>query len=207
MKTFSIKEAFKQGWSNTKKHIEFLTVSTFVFLVIYFILKVGSHGFSGLLLGLASFIVGMLFDIGMRRIGILIDSGQTPKADHFRSDLGLFLSVLWATVIVSVLSFIGFILFVIPGIIVVIRLSMAIYLILDKKLDAWAAVKESWRLTKGSSWKLLGFFILAFVVVIISIIPLGLGLIISIPFLSMTHAVIYRKIVKIKSESTLPTPA
>ncbi len=206
MQTFSLKEAFKQGWRNTEKHIEFLALSTFVFFVIYFILKQTTSGFSGLFIGLASFILGMLFNIGMRRIGLLIDSGQSPKVDNFKSSVGLFLSVLWATIIIGFFTLIGLILLIIPGIIVVLRTSMAIYLILDKKLDAWPAVKESWHLTKGFSWKLFWFFLFSGIIIIVSFIPFGLGLIISVPFLSLTHAVIYRKISNFRSQAEHLTP-
>lgn len=192
--TFSISKAFKTGWEHTKNHLEFLALSTFVYFVLYLVLARFGHGDFSFILRLAAWFVSMLFSIGMRRIGLLIEKGGVPTYNDFQTDATTFISVLFANIIMAVFIFIGFILLIIPGIIVALRLSMTTYIILDKKMGAWAAVKESWKITKGHSWNLLGLALCALLICIVAVIPFGLGLIVALPFLAITAAIVYNRI-------------
>lgn len=192
--SFKISDVFKKGWVNTKKNWLFLVLSTLIYFVVYFVLARSGHGFTSVFLGLASWIVAQLFSIGLYRIALKIEDGGVPKATDFKTDFNTFMTVLWANIITGLIIIAGTLLFIIPGIIAMLRLSMSIYLILDKKMKAWEAIKESWRITSSYSWKILGMVLIAMIVALISLIPLGLGLLISIPFLSLSYGVFYRKI-------------
>ncbi len=63
----------------------------------------------------------------------------------------------------------GLILFIIPGIILMLRLRFFPYYIIDKNMGALDSLKESYRATKGLVWDLLGLNIVA--AVIVSLIP------------------------------------
>ncbi|MBT4857135.1 hypothetical protein HON52_03010 [Candidatus Uhrbacteria bacterium] len=67
----------------------------------------------------------------------------------------LFIPYLFLSVIINVLTGIGIVLFLIPGFIVIARLSYAQILIVRKKIDPLAAIKESVKLTKGKTWVLI----------------------------------------------------
>ncbi len=208
-KTISVTEVFKTGWANTKKHIGFLTISTFIYLVISMVLKSVSHGPGSILINLASYAISIIFAIGLVKIGLIVESGNNPKIEDFKTDFHTFLSFFWASIIVGVLSAIGFIFLIIPGIYISTRLYITMYLILDKKMPAWDAVKKSWDMTKGYSWSILVFGFFAFIIAFVSAIPFRILLIIAIPIISMSQAVMYRKISKSSVSnpvSVTPTP-
>lgn len=192
----SISQVFKQGWELTKKHMGFLVVSFIVYILAYGLLALlaRGHGFIAAVAQITTSVLSILYTIGLYRIALLILKGGTPKPDDFRSDIGLFFSVLWCSIIVGFFTFVGFICLIIPGIIVALRLSMAQFLVIEKNLSGWQAAKLSWNLTRGYSWKILGFALLAGLIFLISLIPIGLGLLVSVPFVAISYVLLYKKI-------------
>ena len=84
-------------------------------------------------------------------------------------------AILWVTVLTSILTIIGVILLIIPGIIAFVRLSLAPPVLVVEDVRGTKAVGRSWRLTKGHFWRLLALLILSALIA-------GVGaLIITIP--------------------------
>jgi len=95
----------------------------------------------------------------------------------------------------SATTFIGgliFVISIIATIVVAIRLSLGMAFVLDTREGPVAAIKHSLTATDHNFWNLLGIFLLQFLIIIISIIPLGIGLIWSIPFVLINYGVIYK---------------
>ncbi len=203
--TFKIGDIFKASWETTKNNIWFLVSSSFIYFVIYMLLNREGNNPSSFLLSIAGGIVSILFSLGMYRIGFKIKEGKTPEYSDFKTEPHTFFTALWASVITGFFTFLGFILLIIPGFIVMTRLSMTTLLILDKNLSGRQAVKESWRLTKGYSWKIFGFLIISFILIVISILPFGLGLILSVPYVYLTAVELYKKIMQ-GSVEVMPAP-
>jgi uncharacterized membrane protein len=77
-----------------------------------------------------------------------------------------YLGIVLANLLVTALVMLGFILLVIPGIIIGCRLAFTGYLVMDKNLDPIQAVEESWRMTRGHGWTI---FFMAFLSIFIFI--------------------------------------
>lgn len=80
---------------------------------------------------------------------------------------------------------------------VFIRLSMCDLLILDKGVDPLSAIKLSYQATHGFSWQILWLIILQILIILISILPLGIGLIWSLPFTYLVLPTIYNRLIGI----------
>jgi uncharacterized membrane protein len=199
--TFSVSEVYKTGWSYVKKNLSFLLISTFVFFVASMILNEISDAGGVLgILGLASMFLYTVFDIGLINIGVLVSKGNTPNAENFKTDWTTFWRVVLASIIVMIFVALGMILLIIPGIIIAVRLSLTTFLIVDKKYSFWPAIKESWEITKGHSWSIFGLFALSLLVAIVAAIPLGLGLILAVPFFGMVYVVMSQQIFSMKKQ-------
>ena len=61
-------------------------------------------------------------------------------------------AILWISIITSVVTIIGFILLVIPGIIAFFRLALAPAVLVVEDVRGTKAVRRSWRLTHGHFW-------------------------------------------------------
>ena len=100
----------------------------------------------------------------------------------------------FANLLVAFIIGFGIVLLIIPGIIFACKLAFVPYLIVDKKMEAVEAVKESWRMTKGYS---LIIFITGFLVIFVAILGLlffGVGIIVSIIWIRLTFASIYARV-------------
>jgi uncharacterized membrane protein len=92
---------------------------------------------------------------------------------------------------------IGFCLFIIPGIILIVGLMMAPYILKDDQgISAMDALKKSWELTKGHKMKLfwLGFSFIGWI--ILSLMTLGIGFFFLVPYMDTTFAHYYEEDIK-----------
>lgn len=90
----------------------------------------------------------------------------------------------------SILALIG----VIGFIYLLVRLSMTQAFVLDQKINPWKATKLSYQVTRSNFWALIGIFILEILIILVSTIPLGLGLIWTLPFAFVLYGVVYRNL-------------
>jgi len=97
---------------------------------------------------------------------------------------------LGAHILTGIVVALGFLAFVVPGIILALGLAFVPYLVVERGLGPVDAMKESWRVTKGHKGQ-VGLLILALVgIVILGLLALGIGVFVAAPIamLAMTHA-------------------
>jgi len=119
---------------------------------------------------------------------------QPNIADIFVGFKKGYLNIVLANLLVYAIVGIGFLLFIVPGIIFACRLSFVPYLVMDKGLDPVAAIEKSWFMTRGHGWRIFGMFVLSclmFLVGLVLLIVPGLFVLLwsSSAFASLYHAV------------------
>ncbi|HEX2451733.1 MAG TPA: hypothetical protein VHJ69_11350 [Gemmatimonadales bacterium] len=72
----------------------------------------------------------------------------------------------------SLLAFVGTLLFIVPGLIVLVGMSLTPPSLVVENLSSTAALGRSWRLTKGARWKLVGIFIPLFLILVVPMIAI-----------------------------------
>lgn len=75
-----------------------------------------------------------------------------------------------------------------------VKMFFAMAFVLDMTADPWTAIKLSFQATRGNFWRLLWLIILQICIIIISIIPLGILLIWTIPFSYVLYGNVYNKL-------------
>ncbi len=107
--------------------------------------------------------------------------------------LGIFL----ASTNEGILSILG-VLLIIPailGVLVIgIRLSLSMAFVLDTGSSPVNAIKSSLKATNGNFWNLVGLFLLQVIIIGISMLPLGIGLIWTLPFGFICYGLIYQRL-------------
>jgi uncharacterized membrane protein len=111
--------------------------------------------------------------------------------EGFRSK---YFKIVLANLIVFALAVIGFILLIVPGIIVLCRLAFVPFLIMDKDQEPMQAVENSWQLTRGHGWKIFFMGIISFFIIIAGFIALFVGLIISFMWIHSAFATLYQSV-------------
>jgi hypothetical protein len=80
----------------------------------------------------------------------------------------------WRLILAQVLNFLltfaGMLLFIIPGLIVLVALSLTPPALVVEDLASTAALGRSWRLTRGARWKLVGVFIPLLLILVVPMI-------------------------------------
>ena len=95
---------------------------------------------------------------------IYIDAVRDKEIDFSKLIAGFknYLNIILANLLKHALIAMGFLFFIIPGIIIACRLAFVSYSVMDKDLDAIQAIEKSWKLTKGIGWNIFGMAILSF---------------------------------------------
>ena len=90
--------------------------------------------------------------------------------DSFRVAATLFLFFLLANILTGALTFAGFVLFIVPGIIVAVRLvCVPAVVAAEQERSAAAALRRSWDLTKGNGWSIFALLAIVFVIGTVSV--------------------------------------
>lgn len=86
----------------------------------------------------------------------------------------------------------------------VIKMWLSLAYVLDQHENPLSAIKHSFQVTQGKFWRLTGLFFLSACILFVSIIPLGLGLIWTIPWLFVLYGVIYTRLDPNLTQSKMP---
>ena len=108
-----------------------------------------------LLLGFLSAVIAMTIEIGMMNVFLMSLDGKKVGAD----DCFKCAKYLPSYFVVSLLSksaiALGYLCFIVPGVILQISFQFAGYFIVEKKLGPIAALKASWTICDGARWQLV----------------------------------------------------
>ncbi|MCD8484822.1 hypothetical protein LRY65_02665 [Candidatus Woesebacteria bacterium] len=94
----------------------------------------------------------------------------------------------------AIIVLVGFVLFIIPGIIFSIKYRYLIYLVIEEDLGPLQAMKRSAEITKGIKWDLLAFDLVTVAVAIAGFLALLVGLVVAIPLIALAQVVLYTKL-------------
>ena len=88
----------------------------------------------------------------------------------------------------------GFVLLIVPGIILACRLAFVSYLVMDKNMEPVTAIEKSWEMTKGHGWQIFGMGLLIIPIVIGGLLCFIVGIVFSIIWISAAFASMYHAI-------------
>ncbi|WP_415397753.1 hypothetical protein [Sulfurimonas sp. CS5] len=146
----------------------------------------------------ASSIVEMLFTlpilIGIMILGVKHAREEELKVASIFDYFGMIIPVMLAYIAMSILLSIGFILLVIPGIYLAISYAFVYTLIVDKGLGVWEAMELSRKTVTQQWFKFFGLSLLSGIIIIISALPFGIGLIWSIPTTYIAYGLLYHRL-------------
>jgi hypothetical protein len=106
-------------------------------------------------------IIGTFFAGSCLHVFWLRANGRTgPIPDWLTAGFANWGRLFVAGLLVGILTVVGFILLIIPGLIVMVRTSLASVMAVGQRLGGSAAVQASWDISKGRFWQLTGYTLL-----------------------------------------------
>ena len=126
--------------------------------------------------------------------------GQKPElSDLFVPFQRNWVSVVVSDILLTIILFVGFILLIVPGIFLAVRLSFVPFLVVDEGKGPVEALTESFNRTAGYGWTLFGAFLLGVLIVIVGFILLIIGSIPATMLVYLSFASLYAAITARKS--------
>ena len=193
----NIGQAVSFGWEKTKANFWLMVGIALVLMVIGIV--PGMIFTKSFVLGsnLLTWILGSIFGVGLIKILLKIyDNKPVAIEDFFSLTMNQFLDYLLASLMLIVITFVGLILLIIPGIIFSLKYQFTLWLILDKNLRPMAALKESNRITKGHLWNLFLLWLLSILIIIAGCLVFGVGALVAVPVVILAQTYVYKSLVK-----------
>jgi uncharacterized membrane protein len=168
----SVSQCLSDGWELYKREPGLLSAVTLVAAILSGI--AGTIPFAGLL------VYGPLLG-GMYLLIMRLDRSEGIEFARLFDGFNYFLPLLMVSLLTSILVTIGLILLVLPGIYLAIAYSFSTLNVVSRGLDFWPAMEASRKtITRHFlQYALLG--LICFGIFVLSAIPFGLGLLISVP--------------------------
>lgn len=191
-------EAVRFGWVTFKKNWKlFLELAFFSFIVTSFV-KIPFAVFirEDIFASALTLVLGVIIEAGTIKIVLSSVDGKKSRFLDVFSAYRLFFKYLLASLLYGLFVAVGFVLLIVPGIIVAVRLSFIPYIVVDKKLGPIEAIKESWKMTSGKTVSLLLFYLTLLGVCFLGVLALFVGLFVAIPVTLLATGHVYRKLSK-----------
>jgi uncharacterized membrane protein len=199
---FSTGSALRFGWETFKKRPWFFVGSTVVILLASGLINGFTSGIDAALTGSAQepSLIGTVINLAL---GTLLSMGATAfyLAAHDNPDTAD-LALLWhprpfwkylgASILLALAVAIGFVLLIVPGIILGLMFMFTTFVVIEHELGPIDAMSESHRLTRGHKWQLLGFVLLLLLINVLGVLALVVGLLVSIPVSTLAFVHAYR---------------
>ena len=207
-----IREVFKEAWELSKGVKLKINLAIILIYVPFFLLSmavgVGMTA-SGLhenfvvstLVNSAISLAGYPFFAGLVMTGVRRSIGLEITPTTPFTYFSFTVPILLTGLIMTPLIWIGFIVFILPGIYLSVAYAEALPLVIDKRLSPWQALETS-RMAVTKKWlKFTGFLLVVGFIVVMSFLFLVIPLIWTLPLVTIAWGIVYRNMFGVESET------
>lgn len=207
---FNIGDLLSESWNLVKGTKGIIIGGFLVFYVVMmiatFILGAVVGIFSALSESMMAAIIGQIlvsllasalsypFMAGINMVGIRRAAGQPISFNEIFNHFGRIVPLIITALVMMVLVYLGMILLILPGIYLAVAYMLAIPLVVERGLSPWQALEASRKAISQHWFKVFGLFLVLGLITMVSAIPLGIGLVWSIPLFVVAMGVLYRTI-------------
>lgn len=203
---FSPVDAVGYGWKKFRENAGPIFLAGFILIaasIAFSILGNVVTGDSAGTVGVNFSLGGAFFQVLSTLAGYIVSAaiirGMLDVTEGRTFDLGAaignlnFGNVIIASLVLSVLEVIGFILFVIPGILFAFFTIFAMYFVVDKDQSPIDAIKSSYELIRAHIGDTLLLILLSIAVIVVGFIALCVGIFVALPIVLLAWAYAYKK--------------
>ncbi len=140
------------------------------------------------------FVAQTFFQVGLTRIWLSAARGEAPVFSDLFSGGSRFLAMLGMQFLMSFVLLVGFLVLVVPGVILALGLSLAQYYLVDQEMGPVEAMLASWDATKGHKGKIFLYGLAGFLVILAGTLACCVGICAALPTLSVGTAIIYLRL-------------
>ncbi|MNX91420.1 hypothetical protein D3C86_1234970 [compost metagenome] len=191
--------AVRSGWKTFKANALLLVATTIALLVFTFVVEQALDallGKTGILSLLASMLLGAGLTLGYCSFYIdLLETGKPNIQALFnRLTPAKVLHMVAFSILYGLIVGLGFLFFVIPGVVFSTMFSQGPHLIVDRNLNCLQAMQESAKMTKGAKKDIFLFGWVAAGITLLGLLAFGVGVLAAIAIIGLAYAHIYRQL-------------
>jgi len=205
--SFSIMGVIKEAWEGTKgAKASVWAGSCIMYLVMLIIGTAGTFLMpalgveltpaTGMAINVVSqvflTVVSIIFTAGLLYMGVRKVADDPISWKMIFEGFSFTGQIIVATVLQTIFIGLGLLLLVLPGVYLIIGYGLTLPLIVDRKMSAWEAMETSRKAIHKVWWKVAGALFLMGCIYTVSAIPLGIGLIWTVPMFIILGGVVYR---------------
>jgi hypothetical protein len=166
-----------RSWSLLKSDFWPIVGVTFVLLVVA--LVAGRIPFLGIVLSVlfTGAFNGGLYFFYLKKVR----GQQTELSDAFSGFTVALGPLILTSVLVTLLTTAGLVCLLLPGIYLAIAYSFAYLLVIDRKLEFWAAMEVSRRVISAQWWRMFGLVLLGAIIGVLGLLGLLVGVLVTLP--------------------------
>ena len=143
---------------------------------------------------IAGIIVSTFFQVGLTKIALSAARQQSAQFGDLFSGGSRYFSLLGATLLLSLAAFFGVLLFIVPGVILMLGLSLTAYFVVDQNMGPIQAMQASWAATTGHKGGLFLYGLVGGLLVIGGCVACYVGIFVALPVFTVGMATIYLRL-------------
>jgi hypothetical protein len=132
--------------------------------------------------------------VGIMIMGIRHLQGKPVSVGSIFSYFGYAPRVLLWYILMTLMIMIGYLLLILPGIYLTFAYMFSLPLIVEKDMSVWQALETSRKSISKFWFRFAGFMILVMLIMTVSMIPLGIPMIWTVPWVTLAWSLIYFKL-------------
>jgi len=207
----TVSDSYSFGWNQMKKYFLYLFLITIIIVVAQSLTGLtnaakDTSAFGQLMIAAYWLLVLSVINYGSTYMYLKAVRDEPFEVvqmfDGFKTN---FWNIVLANLLSTILIAIGFVMLIVPGIVIACRLAFVPYLVMDQKMDAVKALEKSWQMTRGHGWTIFLMGLLAIPIAIGGLILLGVGILFSIMWISTSFASIYHTIEQLQENQNIET--
>jgi len=147
-----------------------------------------------LIIGTIAFVIGTVIRGGATIYWLRLIRGQSAELTHSFAVTRFFAPLLIATIVAGIVSMLGYVLLIIPGVIITMGLYFVTQVVVDKDIGYVDALKYSWDITHGHKLDLFIFTILAFFLNMAGLLACCVGVVVTNAVVMGASTIIYTRL-------------
>ncbi len=200
-----IGDSIKEGWEAFKSRPGILIGMLVVMVFLHGIVTAILNGlFSDNVVVLqtsqqAWYLIANCFTAGYAFAALKIIRGEEAEFGLLFSGFNKFVPILIGGILFAIGAVLGFVLLIVPGIIISMGWSQWMLMVMDRNVDGVEALKLSWQIMNGYKWK---YFLMGMLLVLINVLgalALLIGLLVTVPLSIAAGSAFYNRLLALNS--------
>jgi uncharacterized membrane protein len=203
---FRLQHYLQRGWLLFKQNWGVYVAFTLLLFVFYLVVALISpqpdaEGFSAgkalrqLISSLLSLLIGVPLVAGLCAGALQHLRGRVPQFSDFFGGFNKYVPLILAHIAVSLLTALGLLLLILPGIYLAVAYWLTVPTVLDRNFNFWSSMEISRRLITRNWFSMLGFLLVFLLINLVGLLACGLGLLVTLPWTACSLVSAYADIV------------